>query len=436
MKLVDETKSELCSMGEDSFVYDSHGNVMDNDKASQDFTKIWDIISDAFRYSNESCADISHGESLKDYFQKRLAVESAGVEYCAKVLELAEVWGSFIGDPFEMQSLKWFWFEECLDGDNLFLANTHKAILDHVARAALEKSSMHLSTIVHRISTPAELTEGSKVLVQTSNGDFEFDKVIVTIPLGCLKSRSIDFIPELPYTMTQAIASASYSRLEKAFITFPAAFWDAPTAAATDGAESPSSSGSPFPCFTNFLRPQYVAEEQQSWTLEVVAMSSPAVFGSHAQPTLLFHLWGEAATQMTSAIEDLAPTDQEYYSTITRLFEPFFSRLPNYSKTDANCRPTAVLATQWQNDDFAGRGSYTNFKVPKADGDRWTGDGGMPIDEGVRTMREGLPERGVWFAGEHTAPFVALGTSTGAYWSGELVADKVIRCLENYAPMK
>lgn len=40
-------------------------------------------------------------------------------------------------------------------------------------------------------------------------------------------------------------------------------------------------------------------------------------------------------------------------------------------------------------------------------------------------MREGLSERGVWFAGEHVAPFVALGTVTGAYWSGEGVAGRL-----------
>lgn len=40
-------------------------------------------------------------------------------------------------------------------------------------------------------------------------------------------------------------------------------------------------------------------------------------------------------------------------------------------------------------------------------------------------MREGVPGRGLWFAGEHTSPFVALGTVTGAYWSGEGVAGRI-----------
>ena len=44
----------------------------------------------------------------------------------------------------------------------------------------------------------------------------------------------------------------------------------------------------------------------------------------------------------------------------------------------------------------------------------------------VECMRKGMPEKGVWIAGEHTAPFVALGTATGAYWSGEKVALRIL----------
>ncbi len=49
----------------------------------------------------------------------------------------------------------------------------------------------------------------------------------------------------------------------------------------------------------------------------------------------------------------------------------------------------------------------------------------MQLDKDIEALREGCPERGIWFAGEHTAPFVALGTVTGAYWSGEAVAKRV-----------
>lgn len=47
-------------------------------------------------------------------------------------------------------------------------------------------------------------------------------------------------------------------------------------------------------------------------------------------------------------------------------------------------------------------------------------------DGDVLALREGVPGKGVWFAGEHTAPFVALGTITGAYWAGEGVGKRIL----------
>lgn len=53
-------------------------------------------------------------------------------------------------------------------------------------------------------------------------------------------------------------------------------------------------------------------------------------------------------------------------------------------------------------------------------------DDEVHIDKDIEALRQGCPERGIWFAGEHTAPFVALGTVTGAYWSGEAVANRIL----------
>lgn len=58
----------------------------------------------------------------------------------------------------------------------------------------------------------------------------------------------------------------------------------------------------------------------------------------------------------------------------------------------------------------------------------------MEGDKDIEIMREGLPNRGLWFAGEHTAPFVALGTVTGAYWSGECVAKRIVDTYKSSGP--
>ena len=103
---------------------------------------------------------------------------------------------------------------------------------------------------------------------------------------------------------------------------------------------------------------------------------------------------------------------------LVSFFHPYFSLLPNYSPTSEGCKPTAVLATNWINDEFAGNGSYTTFQVSGK-------EEGVELDKDIEALREGCPDRGVWFAGEATAPFVALGTVTGAFWSGEAVGERV-----------
>jgi hypothetical protein len=108
-------------------------------------------------------------------------------------------------------------------------------------------------------------------------------------------------------------------------------------------------------------------------------------------------------------------SEAEKTTFLADFFRPYYSRLPNYSAELPECKPLGCLATEWLNDEFAGHGSYSNFQVGLQNGDR-----------DIEVMRAGLPDQGLWFAGEHTAPFVALGTSTGAYWSGEMVGKRIV----------
>ena len=303
------------------------------------------------------------------------------------------------------------------------MSDTHRPIINHFAEALKTHADIRLSTIVQSIESNFKKRRDEKVVVKTTNGSFDFDEVIVTIPLGCLKMGTLGFVPDLPPDIDCAITSASYSRLEKVLLAFPFAFWETSSETTAGISEATLVAKHTFPVFTHFLHPTYVPEEQKSWTVEMVALSSPAVFGALAKPVLLFYLWGPSATQLATAIADLTPSSDAYRRNVDTLFRPFYSRLPNYIEDHPDCVPSAVLATNWQNDDFAGRGTYTNFKTPP-EGTQAEGD--PRIDDGVRAMRNGMPERGIWFAGEHTAPFVALGTSTGACWSGEAAATKII----------
>jgi hypothetical protein len=261
------------------------------------------------------------------------------------------------------------------------------------------------------------------VLVRTNKCNFEFDEIVVTVPLGCLKRDTIKFKPPVLPEISRAISHASYSRLEKVYISFPVAFWDHPTPTSKVMRAKSLIEASMCPSFVHYLHPQYVPEEQKSWTLELVTLSSPNLFGDRAQASLLFHTYGPCATHVTSLIDRVSPTSSEYFQAINDFFCPYYSLLPNYIAGHPDCTPIAVLATNWQNDDLAGNGSYMNFQI-RNEVNEPTEE--AMLDEDIRAMRKGMPERGIWFAGEHTAPFVAVATTTGAYWSGESVGIRIL----------
>ena len=116
VKLAHDTDSKLSHPSEHTYVYDSNGVLMNDQKVLHNFKAFWEILSDAFRQSSENYKTIKPDLSLKDYFRDRLQASALDEELQNIVLELAETWGAFVGDPIERQSLKWVWLEECLDG--------------------------------------------------------------------------------------------------------------------------------------------------------------------------------------------------------------------------------------------------------------------------------------------------------------------------------
>ena len=427
MALAEKTQTVVLAPEEDSALFDSDGMRRPQSEAKALSAEIWATIADAFKYSDEHSAEIDPQISLFQYIQSRIGDETETNERAATRLKLnrtdllreAEMWGPFIGDPVQRQSLKFFWLEECIEGETVFVASTYRDILAEVGRLAFDEHGENLelrleTEVVHfELSDETQRRDGgdkAKVTITTAAGEKQsFDDVVLTAPLGWLKrNKDVAFTPALPPRLCQAIANISYGRLEKLYVTFPSAFW-----LGEDGRDTSS-----YPIFTVFHDPKYVEHpaEGVSWNQEIVSLAH--LPGGNAQPTLLFYIYGPCATWVVEQVKDLTPHSDAYNAALAAFAEPFYSRLPHYApSTNAACRPAAFLMTQWQNDRFAGNGSYANFQVGLEKG-----------DEDIEVMRDagGLGEaKGLWLAGEHTAPFIALGTTTGAYWSGEAVASRI-----------
>lgn len=439
MELARTTKTELNNSSEEMAAYDPDGKAIPADEVELYSNLTWDdgIIAKAFRYSNEHSATIDPKRSLYDFFEEQ--TKSLFTEYDATqaerkrevFLQMAWVWSCYIGSPVTRQSLKFFWLEECIEGENLFVTGTYRKILDAVARPAQDGARIHLLTEVteiHARSSEGAQSEAERyqhpVTAITPGGNYQFDELVVTTPLGWLKQNKGTFRPPLPDRLAAAIDNISYGHLDKVYITFPAAFWNGPTngtqaedKAGMPGQETSSTHGttkSRFAGFIRFLCPNYaLSTNPQSWQMDCMNLASTDDGISH--PTLLFYIQGDVSKHIGKLITD-ASSEGERDAKLLEFFSPYYSRLPYYNATSLDCKPKAVFATAWVNDKFAGNGSYSNFQVGLEKG-----------NEDIEVMRHGMPERGIWLAGEHTAPFVALGTSTGAYWSGQYVAERIMR---------
>jgi len=111
-------------------VYNDVGQLMDAKIATEHYDIMWCIIGDAFKHSSANCASIPPEESLLDFFKIKLAEKGLNASSTRLVLQMAESWGDFVGEPIKKQSLKFFWLEECIEGGILRLQSTVCTLAD------------------------------------------------------------------------------------------------------------------------------------------------------------------------------------------------------------------------------------------------------------------------------------------------------------------
>ncbi|KAF2628537.1 amine oxidase [Macroventuria anomochaeta] len=412
---------------------------------------VWSIIEQAMKHSNAECATIDLEKSLYNFFEEAVGKlytdvkeDEAKKKKRETILQMSEMWGAFVGSEIQKQSLKFFWMEECIDGENLFVAGTYKKVLEKIAEPVEEASIHYQHRVKKLISNSSGEGEDPSVTIEFEGSRGvqreTFDEVVMTAPLGWLKTNLDAFEPALPQRLQEGIGAIGYGHLDKVYITFPTAFWNTSTSStdASNSQPAPTSTTSPiipnvpattvpihqlgaadspvdpshYAGFTSFIAPSYASSTNPShWNQEAVNLA--ALPGPTAHPTLLFYTYGPTSHHIGNLIATSRDAAEEKQR-LTEFFKPYYSRLPNYDHTNDDHQPAHLLATAWVNDELAGFGAYANFQVGLERG-----------DEDVEVMRRGVPERGLWLAGEHTAPFVALGTVTGAWWSGDGVAKRI-----------
>ncbi|KAK0310733.1 hypothetical protein LTR01_003888 [Friedmanniomyces endolithicus] len=126
LRIAKETGTLLHAWDENSVIFGPGGDALDAFETDEYSSLLWDdgLIASAFRYSNEHHAAIGPERSLHDFFvekAERLFLdqpEDVARRKRETLLQVASMWGAYIGSSVTRQSLKFFWMEECIQGEN------------------------------------------------------------------------------------------------------------------------------------------------------------------------------------------------------------------------------------------------------------------------------------------------------------------------------
>lgn len=225
LDLAKETNTTTMNWDGRQAVVDALGRYLSDKEAAENTELVWSIIEGAMKHSNAESATIDPGRSLYNFFEEavqKLFTDEKEEEAKKKretILQMSEMWGAFVGSEIQKQSLKFFWMEECIDGENLFVAGTYKKVLEKIAEPAREAGINYQCRVKKLVSNPSDESADPSVTVELEGPRGTqretFDEVVMTAPLGWLKTNLDAFEPALPQRLQEGIAAIGYGHLDK-----------------------------------------------------------------------------------------------------------------------------------------------------------------------------------------------------------------------------
>lgn len=199
---------------------------------------------------------------------------------------------------------------EEVDGDEVVFPEGY----DVLAKGLAEELDVRLNTIVSRVSWG-----GAGVTVETQDGSFTADQVVITVPVGVLHSDDFSIEPPLSPEVSSALDSFRMNDFEKIILRYDEKFWD-------EGIYA-------------FRRQGPAGDWWHSW-YDLTAL--------HGTPALLTFAAGPCA------IETRHLSDAEVADLVTAALREIYG--------DAVPEPNTVHRTNWKEDEFAW-GSYSYLTV-------------------------------------------------------------------------
>lgn len=120
VELAKETETPLHRWKESTLLVDSDGNLLSPAEANKALKQVWEILEKAIEHSTNRSEEIPSSASLYSFFEgwcgQALQCGDMTEREVKLVLGLSQMWGAYVGDRVERQSLKFFYLEDCING--------------------------------------------------------------------------------------------------------------------------------------------------------------------------------------------------------------------------------------------------------------------------------------------------------------------------------
>ncbi|MEM9080827.1 MAG: NAD(P)/FAD-dependent oxidoreductase [Verrucomicrobiota bacterium] len=166
-------------------------------------------------YANLESGSGRKGESLGERFERVFEGLSENDRAVAEFVVNSVVEQSFAEDVERLHPRVWEFGKEFGGGDVLFPDG-----YSGVFATRFEKLDVRTGHVVKEVRW-----DGEGVVLVTNRGEFQADRVIVTLPLGVLKKGSVLFSPGLPEGKLAAVEKMGMGCLNKLYLKFPEVFW-------------------------------------------------------------------------------------------------------------------------------------------------------------------------------------------------------------------
>ncbi|KAL8674023.1 MAG: hypothetical protein Q9168_001555 [Polycauliona sp. 1 TL-2023] len=120
IELAKETGTPLHLWKENTLLVDNDGQLVPASEANRALKQVWELLDQASDHSREQSDTIQPCASLYGFFQDSCTSAVQDGEMTERerelILGMSQMWGAYVGDSVELQSLKFFYLEDCIEG--------------------------------------------------------------------------------------------------------------------------------------------------------------------------------------------------------------------------------------------------------------------------------------------------------------------------------